>query len=105
MIRILSRRVSFAFALALMANLGCLSHERYGEYRQPPERVVMEEQHAPSPQEVVVLQEPPPPPEMVMRVREAPPTGIVERRPPQPSPGAVWVNGYWVRHRDRWVWL
>src|SRR5947208_2216832 len=40
-----------------------------------------------------------------MRVRFAPPAPRVEVRPYAPSPGHVWVPGYWAWHGERHVWL
>ncbi len=91
-------------AVGLMANIGCVGRGRVVEHQRPSERVVVE-QPAPPPQEVVIFQQSPPPTEMVVIVRETPPPEVLERRPPQSSRRAVWVSGYWVRHRDRWVWV
>lgn len=35
----------------------------------------------------------------------APPPDRVERIPPAPAPGWIWVRGHWFRHRRHWVWI
>jgi hypothetical protein len=35
---------------------------------------------------------------------DAPPRARSERRPPRPDRDAVWLNGYWDRQGDQWVW-
>jgi hypothetical protein len=60
---------------------GCVVHER----------VVHERAAAPPPGEVVVSTEPPAPKHEVIGVA--------------PSPHHVWVDGYWVRSHDRWIWV
>jgi hypothetical protein len=42
-------------------------------------------------------------PEYVI-VREAPPQPVVERRPSRPSPGHIWIDGYWDWNGRRYVW-
>jgi hypothetical protein len=38
-------------------------------------------------------------------VRIAPPAPIVERRPPPPEPGFVWIAGYHNWDGNRYVWV
>jgi hypothetical protein len=40
-------------------------------------------------------------------VQESPPPPMVERRPRQPGPDFVWIEGHWswARHRGGWVWI
>jgi len=52
--------------------------------------------------EVVVDESPPP--TGVYVVHEAPPPVIVERRPPPPAGHVIWVEGYWIREHDKYVW-
>ena len=53
--------------------------------------VVHERVEAPPPGEVVVSTEPPAPRHEVIGVA--------------PGPNYVWVDGYWVRTHNRWVWV
>ena len=36
---------------------------------------------------------------------EAPPRARYERRSARPDRNAVWINGYWHRDSDQWVWM
>jgi hypothetical protein len=71
--------LALVFAAAALSN-GCAHRE-----------VVHERVAAPPPGEVVVSTEPPTPRHEVIGVA--------------PSPRHVWVDGYWVRSHDRWVWV
>ena len=35
----------------------------------------------------------------------APPRAQYERRSARPNRNAIWINGYWHRQDDRWVWM
>lgn len=37
-------------------------------------------------------------------VDDAPPRTRYERRTARPNRNAVWINGYWDRHDDEWIW-
>ncbi len=100
---------------ATVVSTGCVVRER--EY--PRCAVVVEERPRPvyvAPAPVYV--EPPPPPtrpvivreappieEQVVVIRSAPPREIVETRPRRPGRDFVWTPGYWVLHRNAWVWV
>jgi len=68
-------------ALAAMAAAGC---------RERRERLVIERGYGPEPGYVVV--------------REGPPALIVERRPPPPGPGHLWIDGCWDWNGRGYVW-
>jgi hypothetical protein len=57
------------------------------------------------PDETVYVEQPPyaEPPQYVI-VREAPPPGVVERRPTPPGQGLIWIEGYWHWDGQRYVW-
>jgi hypothetical protein len=51
----------------------------------------------------VVYVDPQPQPQYVI-VQEAPPPFIVERRPPMPGPGYLWIDGYQHWNGQRYEW-
>ncbi|MGE3540715.1 MAG: YXWGXW repeat-containing protein [Candidatus Tectimicrobiota bacterium] len=54
-------------------------------------------------QERIIIRESSPASEVI--VRQPPPPPREEVRLPQPSPGHVWVPGYWTWGKDEWVWV
>jgi len=54
-----------------------------------------------SPREVVYVDQPQP---QYVIVREAPPPIIVERRPPLPGQGYIWIEGYWNWNGHKYDW-
>jgi hypothetical protein len=55
--------------------------------------------------ETVYVEQPQPQPQpQYVIVREAPPAIIVERRPPPPGQGHIWIDGYWNWNGRQYVW-
>lgn len=40
-----------------------------------------------------------------MEVSATPPPGRIEVIPPRPNRSAVWIDGEWSWHRQRWAWV
>jgi hypothetical protein len=73
--------------VVLVSGLGC----DIFVHRSRQEPVYVEQpQYAEQPQYVIV--------------REAPPPIIVERRPPMPGQGHIWIDGYWNWNGRQYVW-
>ena len=92
-------------ALGLFA-AGCTVHEATFAYEERPpyhDDTVVVVADPPPPRDVIVVQQPPR--SHVYAVRQGPPAPYVERIPPRPRGNMVWVPGYWVAERNRWVWV
>ena len=103
-------------ATVLAANGGCMDerretevevdrNDRVVEVDRSRDRVVVEIERPEPPREVVIVQEAPPTAEIVVIYEQAPPRPIAERRQERPSSHHKWVDGYWVRHHNQWVWV
>ena len=57
------------------------------------------------PQPTAVVYEPPPPPSEPIIATVAPPPLIAEVRPPVPTPGFVWIPGFWSWTGAQYVWV
>jgi hypothetical protein len=47
----------------------------------------------------------PQPGSALVEVTAPAPPGRIEEIPPRPTRSAVWVDGEWIRRRERWAWL